>query len=187
MILSVIVVCAVSSGGLALTYAVTKDRIAEQEQAAINKALSEVVPGGEQFEAASQEALADAQAAAGETTVYDVYAAYDADGELVGWGVRVGPRGYGGPIRMVVGVDRDGKVSGVTVVSNNETPGLGTKAVGADEDARSWRAGFVGLDSAEAVGDMDTITGATKSSRGVRNGVKAAMAVYENVLAKGVE
>lgn len=187
MIITVIAVCAVSSGGLALTYAVTKDRIAEQEKAAINKALAEVVPGGQEFAPMGDDVLADAQATAGETVVYDVYEAHDAAGEPIGYGMRVGPRGYGGPIRMVVGMDRDGKVSGVIIVANNETPGLGTKAVGLDDDALEWRSQFIGATSSEAVGEMDTITGATKSSRGVRTGVQAAVAIFESVLAEGVQ
>lgn len=180
MVLSVAVVCAVSAGGLALTYAVTADRIAEQNRAAQAAALREAVPGAEEFEAVGDEVLAEAQDAAGEVPVYSVFAA-TAGGAQVGWGVEVGPRGYGGPIRMVVGLDRDGKVTGISIVAMNETPGLGTQIV----EKESFLEQFIGMESEtaeEALKNADMITGATKSSRGARHGVEAATLVYNEVL-----
>jgi len=180
MVISVTVVCAVAAAGLAGAYALTEDRIAEQQKQAEEQALKAVLPDGESFEIQPQ-LLEDAMAAAGETPVTGVYEATNADGDVVGWGVRTGPRGYGGPIQLVVGVDRDGKVIGVSIISMNETPGLGTRVVEEDWFLEQ----FVGLDSESAakdIRDLDMITGATKSSRGVRNGVEAATAVYAEVL-----
>ena len=176
MILSVVVVCAVAAAGLALTYAATKDRIAAQDREAQLKALKLSYPGVDEFESVSSDALTLAQRAAGEVPVYGVYKAIEG-GQQVGWAVIVGPRGYGGPIRMVVGLDRDGKVVGVTVVSMNETPGLGSQIV----EKASFLKQFVGLEAASAeaqIKKLDMITGATKSSRGARHGVEAAVAVY---------
>ncbi len=184
MVVSVLVVCAVAAGGLALTYAVTKDRIAEQDRLASERALQAAVPGATTFTEVSAAVLAKAQEAAGEVPVYGVFAATSASGDI-GWGIKVGPRGYGGPIVMVVGLDRDGKVVGVSIVSMNETPGLGTQIV----EKTSFLKQFVGLDSATAAQDvkkLDMITGASKSSRGARHGVEAATAIYNAVLKSGV-
>lgn len=181
MVLSVTLVCAVAAAGLAGAYALTKDRIALQEKQAEERALKAVLPDGEAFEV-QPALLEDAVAAAGDTPVSGIYEATDSDGEVVGWGVRTGPRGYGGPIQLVVGVDRDGKVTGVSIILMNETPGLGTRVVEEDWFLEQ----FAGLDSGNATKDirkLDMITGATKSSRGVRNGVEAATAVYAAVLA----
>ena len=176
MVVSVVVVCAIAAAGLALTYAVTKDRIAAQDREAQLRALRLAVPGVEEFVPASSYALSIATQAAGETPVYGVFEAME-NGQQVGWAVVVGPRGYGGPIRMVVGLDRDGKVVGVSIISMNETPGLGSQIV----ERASFLKQFVGLDSATAEADikrLDMITGATKSSRGARHGVEAAVAAY---------
>ena len=184
MVVSVLVVCAVAAGGLALTYAVTKDRIAEQDRLASEKALKAAVPGATTFVAVSSADLARAQKAAGEVPVYGVFEA-KTGADAVGWGVKVGPRGYGGPITMVVGLDRNGKVLGVSIVTMNETPGLGSQIV----ERASFLKEFVGLDSATAARDvkkLDMITGATKSSRGARHGVEAATAIYNDVLQSGV-
>ncbi len=186
----VLVTCIVASAGLAVTYAVTKDRIAEQDRLAKERSLRVVladVGAKGTFEQIKDAAvLKKAAVAAGETPVYALYRALDGSGGQIGWGVLVGPRGYGGPISMAVGVDRNGKVTGATVVSMNETPGLGTKVNTEMVKGKPWLQGFVGVDVVEGdalVAEVDTITGATKSSRGVRNGVQAAANIYAQALA----
>jgi Na+-translocating ferredoxin:NAD+ oxidoreductase RnfG subunit len=57
----------------------------------------------------------------------------------------------------------------------NETPGLGSKVV----DDKTFLPRFSGLASADEAKKVDTITGATKSSRGVRKGVEAALKALE--------
>ncbi len=183
IVVSLLVVCVVAAGGLALTYAVTKDRIAQQDQLAKEKALSAAVPGAENFETLGTAAVSTAQQAAGDVTVYGVYKGTSGQ-ETVGYGVEVGPRGYGGPIRMVVGLDRNGKVLGVSIVSMNETPGLGSQIV----ERASFLRQFIGIDAETAQADvkkLDMITGASKSSRGARNGVLAAAAIYTALLESG--
>ncbi len=66
MIVSVVVVCAVAAAGLALTYSVTKDRIAEQDRLAREKALKAAIPGAVTFEALGPAAVSTAQQAAGD-------------------------------------------------------------------------------------------------------------------------
>ncbi len=53
----------------------------------------------------------------------------DASGNTVGYTLKVLPSGYGGTIELMVGIDSaNGQVSGINVVSNSETAGLGAKA-----------------------------------------------------------
>jgi len=83
---------------------------------------------------------------------------------------------------MVIGMDRDGKVVGLSILSMNETPGLGTRVQSEEwflEQFSSLPPGYTEKD----VKELDRISGATKSSRGVRNSVVAAGAVYDEVLA----
>ncbi len=68
MIVSVVVVCAVAAGGLALTYSVTKDRIAEQDRLAREKALVASLAGADTFEPLGPAAVSTAQQAAGDVT-----------------------------------------------------------------------------------------------------------------------
>ena len=186
LIVPTVLVSMVAAAGLAGTYAITKDRIAEQDRLAQEKALKAVLPKAAGFSAVTdKDVLASATKAGGETPVVGIFEAKGASDSIDGWGVIVTPRGYGGPMRIVVGVDRNGKVTGVNVVTQSETPGLGTKAVGTDAPAIAFRDKFTGVDSSAKAAKIDTITGATKSSRGVRKGVEAALRVFEEVLAKG--
>ena len=49
-------------------------------------------------------------------------------GQLAGYGVVVSTQGFGGEIKMMVGVANNERVLGVSIISLSETPGLGTKA-----------------------------------------------------------
>lgn len=181
MVSTVLVTCVVAASALTVTYSVTRERIIEQERAAERAALKAVLADAEEF--VLEEDLVEAAAeAAGDVTVQGVYRAVDTSGGDVGWGVRVASRGYAGPVQMVVGLDRDGLVQGVSIVTHNETPGLGTKIL----TEPGWMDQFTGWDGTDidsSARGFDSIAGATKSSVAVRNGVTAAGAVFAAVLA----
>ena len=87
--------------------------------------------------------------------------------------IQVSPRGYSGPIEMLVGIDEKGNVSGIKILSHKETAGLGANIVNI-----KFLAQFKGKskkDPLEAKKDIDAITGATISSRAVCSGVKEAL------------
>ena len=185
MIVAVLVTCLVAAGGLAATYGVTAPMIAAQEQAAEEAALSSVLPGATSFKPADPTLLERAREVGKESSVLGLYRASGAAGEI-GWGLKVASRGYGGPITMVLGLDRDGKVLGLTILTMNETPGLGTRVQtepGFLEQFAALPAGF----SEKDVRGLDMISGATKSSRGVRASVEAAARIFEQVLADARE
>lgn len=90
-----------------------------------------------------------------------------------GEAVQVTVRGYSGVIEMLVGVDENGRVSGVKILSHKETPGLGANVA-----KPGFLQQFVGKspeDPIEAKKDIDAITGATISSRAVCSGVREAL------------
>lgn len=180
MILAVLVTCVVAASALTTTYGMTRELIIEQELAAERAALAEVLPDADQFRL--EEELREPADEATDVSVQGVYVALDAAGAPAGWGIRVAPRGYAGPVQMVVGLDRDGLVLGVSVVTHNETPGLGTKIL----TEPGWMDQFTGWDGADIESyaqEFDNIAGATKSAVAVRDGVMAAGAVYAEVLA----
>jgi len=181
MVSSVIVTCVVASAALAGTYQLTNERIVAQQKAAEEAAIQAVLEAAEETEPLDEQTVQRAAEAAEEGGVSAIYSAVDASGDPVGWAVRVAPRGYGGPMQMVVGVDRSGLVTGVSIITQNETPGLGTKILtepGFLEQFEGWDGAAVD----EAARSFDAISGATKSSNGVRKGVLAAGHVYADVL-----
>jgi len=90
-----------------------------------------------------------------------------------GWAVLVKPRGYGGPIEMLVGIDTQGRVTGVKILNHRETVGLGAKIV--DPKFLNQFKGKTNADALEPKKDIEAITGATISSRAVCAGVKEAL------------
>lgn len=99
-------------------------------------------------------------------------------GADAGWVVETTASGSQGPITMVVGVDTEGKVTGVSVTRHSETANIGTKVV-ADQSVLDR---FTGMDRTDGeitvnsgTNRFDGVTGATVSSRGVAAGVNAAL------------
>ncbi|MDO8880018.1 MAG: FMN-binding protein [Coriobacteriia bacterium] len=181
LVIAVLAACVTAALGLSLTYAVTAPRIAEQNRLAEERSLQAVLPDADDFEKVADAALLEAAAvAAGPTDLKDVYRASEA-GTHAGWAIKLASRGYGGPMQLVIGLDTSGSVTGVSILTMNETPGLGTKVL-----TESWfieqfvtlRAGFGDAD----VRALDSISGSTRSANGVRNGVAAAGRVYAEAL-----
>ena len=98
---------------------------------------------------------------------------------------RIFGNGYAGEIELILGVDSDGRILGVRVLSHAETPGLGDKI----EDRKSdWILGFDGrsLENTTSTqwrvkkdgGDFDQFTGATITPRGVVKAIHQGLEFY---------
>jgi electron transport complex protein RnfG len=87
-------------------------------------------------------------------------------------------RGYSSQIKLLVGIDLLGKVSGVKIIEQQETPGLGVNIT-----RQEFLRQFVGKnvnDQLEPKKDIDAITGATISTGAVCQGVKDALARFKS-------
>ncbi|MBM3323456.1 FMN-binding protein, partial [candidate division WOR-3 bacterium] len=105
-----------------------------------------------------------------------VWSGHDASGARVGIVFKTQPRGYGGPITVVVGLDTAGIITGLGVGTDmKETPGLGLKA------RENWfRDQFKGRPADQVRlkrdnGTLDAISAATITSRAVTDGVRQGM------------
>ena len=87
--------------------------------------------------------------------------------------------GFGGTITMMVGIDLEGKVTGISIISHTETAGLGSVAGDNSAKGQAFRDSFIGLSGSVSTskdgGEADTITGATITSRAICDGVNAAL------------
>ena len=159
-------ICACVSAALAGVNAITEDRIAAIQQEKTQAAIAQVLEG----EAQKMDLPADVDLG----IVRGVYASE------YGFAVEVAPNGFDGEILMMVGVDLDGKVTGISIISQTETAGLGAEAAADNAKGNAFREQFVGLSSEEILlskdgGTLDALTGATISSRAVTQGVQAAV------------
>ena len=177
-------ICLVVAALLGVVNAVTYQRID-----AINKANTEASLAAVAADSNStfeQIALTDAMAAAASTQGAKVTEAYEVKvgGDTAGYAFKVVASGSQGSIEMIVGVDSDSAVTGVSIVSNKETAGIGSKVM--DNNALPSGTGvldqFIGKSGAGTltVGKtVDAISGATVSSKGVTKGVNGALAVAD--------
>ena len=112
----------------------------------------------------------------------------DGEGNPLGMVFTTTAKSYGGEILVMTGVDMDGKVSGVELLSINDTAGLGMNATKSD-----FRSQFLGLVNGIKVminssnhdnNEITALTGATITSQAVTDAVNAALADFEKVNGK---
>lgn len=156
--------------------AVTAGPIAEQNAQKIKDSLENVMPGAEseQIDVPEGTTVTTETKNATSVTILSVYK-MTKDGADAGYCVEVGPTGFGGAVDTMVGIDSDGKVTGISVISaSSETPGLGARST--EPEFQAQFAGQVGTEVAVAKdgGSIDALTGATITSRAVSEGVVAA-------------
>ena len=175
MVTVLFLVCAVAGLAAAAANGVTEPIIAQQQAQALQQGLAEVLP-----EAASFDPVAAGELAGQGEAVLSAWRALDDGNQPVGVVVEAAPSGYGGPIRMLVGVTTDGTLRTMKILSAaNETPGLGAKVA-----EPAFQGQFTGLKAgitlvkgqAPTGNQIQAVTGATISSRAVLDGVNQALA-----------
>jgi electron transport complex protein RnfG len=168
------IVCAVCCGLLAVVNSVTKDKIAAAEAAAISESLAALPDAG------NFEEIAFTAPEMEKVTATGMYV--DDQGQVA---VLVTADGYNkSGLQVVIGLDAQGAVTGISFVSVTETPGLGTKVQTNPELLTDH---LVGLSEETAVDNVDAITGATYSSNGMKRAVKCALeafAINQEVIAQ---
>lgn len=184
--LTLAVVGALGLGGLLAMRAITAERIAEQQRASTLRALAVLLP--KEYDNDPQADRIDVVAPAwlGSEDALTVRRARN-DGRVVALLLEaVAPDGYNGDIRLLVGVDAEGRVIGVRVVEHGETPGLGDPI----EIARGpWITGFDRRSLRDPAADawrvrrdggaFDQLAGATITPRAVVGAVRRALQFVE--------
>ena len=163
-ILVLMLICLVISAALAFTNEKTAPLILQAEKAKAEAAQKEVLPKADSFTLMKLSGLPSS-----------VTAVYKADNGA-GFVLMLTAKGYGGPMKLICGIDADGQITACRTLSQTETQGLGTKTT-----EPGFRDQFVGKDS--SLSGVEAISGATISSRAYIGAIKDAFAAYE--IAKG--
>ncbi len=163
---------------------VTKDKIAEQDAENTRIAMSAVAPEGSEF--GDKMDVSDAVAAAASAQGGKIVEMYPMTngGADAGYVVKVSASGSQGTITMMVGVDANKAITGISVISHSETSGIGTKVVGnepnaAGEPVLDQFIGMSGSGSLVVGKNVIAVSGATVSTKGVTMGANAALAAVE--------
>lgn len=191
----------VLSAILGFTNELTKDRIAEQKILQKERAYAEVFPdlnGGsikntDELTAVVADSASVLGASSDNTissnnTINDILEVDDASGNMIGYVVNVtNSKGYGGEIEMAVGMNKDLEITGLSIISNSETAGLGANCT-----KEAWRSQFAGktfqitYSKTGATGDkeIDAISSSTFTTKAVVWGVNAALYVVQTGVLK---
>ena len=180
-------IAALCTALVALTYMGTAERIEANEQAWLERSLQPVL-SGVVYDSGLTESVITIPSphdlpGPDAAVVYRVYAR----GAPVAALFVVSARdGYAGPIRMLVGVDVDGVLTGVHVLEHRETPGLGDRVESGKSD---WAEQFGGRSLANPAasgwairrdgGQFDQLTGASVTPRAIVKAVRETLLYFE--------
>ena len=153
-------ICIVAAGLLAFTNAKTGPIIAQNEQQQLETALRELLPEAETFEPDEEEDKVFYRGRRGETEV-GIVAVFS-------------QTGFGGLMKLALGVNKDGEVTGFQILQHAETPGLGAKIT--EEEFICQFVGKSANDDFILGQDIQGISGATISSESVTDCVKTLAA-----------
>lgn len=173
MVLSLTLIALVAAGALGGVFLLTKEPIAQQQQAKQNSAIGSVLPDVEGRTIREPEIV----------NGYTVHEAFVAD-SLIGVAVETESNGFGGTIRLMVGFDAEGNIVNYEVLEQQETPGLGTHIVEWFKTDKNHQS-VLGLNPAATNltvnkdgGAVDAITAATISSRAFLLAIQNAFNAY---------
>lgn len=169
-IVVLVVICLITSTLLAVTNYFTAPIIKAQEQQAAYAAYFEVLPGADNF--TSVEGFA--------TT--GVEEAVKADNGT-GYAFKAVGKGFGGDVPVIVGVDMNGVITGVSFMQNSETSGFGARLWDGSADGATFAAELTGKSGSVALGSdgVNGLSGATVSSTAVVNAVNSALSCFAEV------
>ena len=174
------VIALVTSALLGLVDGVTRDKIAEIEAEKTRIAMSAVAPAGSEFTDKQEIPAAAMEAAAAQGgKVLELYGV-----KAGGCVMKISASGSQGTIVMMVGLDANNAITGISVVSHSETSGIGTKVVGnelndAGVPVLDQFIGLSGSGSLVVKKNITPITTATVSTKGITMGANAALAAAE--------
>lgn len=171
-------ITAVSTALVSFVFTITDPIIAQQKIEKDNAARTSILQGAKEFEKVEGEYAPE---------IIEVYAGKDASGDIVGYTIKTATNGYGGEVEVTTGISaKDDVLTGISIGSMSETPGLGAKAV--NESFYGQYAGKalteLKVEKNSVTGDdgILAISGATITSTAVTRGVNAAINLYNNEL-----
>lgn len=158
-------ICLVFSAALAFVNSVTAPEIAAASEVRAQEAMREILPNATGFIEIDLGEYAEIP-----KTIREAYGTEND----IGYVFIAATTGYSGEIRLICAVDNSGKIINVQTLSHTETQGIGTII-----EQESFLGQFTGADSGLA--DVDTVTGATVSTRPYIAAVRDVLYVFEAV------
>lgn len=171
------VICLIVGAAMAFTNFATAEKIEQRILEDSVNARKSVLPDADGFEKMDMEKIQTAAADAGYNSIKEAYAAKKG-GSTIGYVFLAKPSGYAGEINIMIGINTEGKVTGVEIGDNKETPGLGSKAKDQEFKGqyidKKYDVINVVKRKAQKDDEIQAISGATITSKAVSLGVQQA-------------
>jgi electron transport complex protein RnfG len=172
--LKLLLITAIATFALALTQMITEEPIRIQAEKASDEARAMVLRDAEEF--VSLEVPGD--------TYPNIIEAHEgrSGNNVIGYTFKTMSRGYGGNIIIIVGIEGNGRLSGVRIAQQTETPGLGAKVA----EARFYEQ-YSGKSAENPIDGttLSAVSGATVSSNAVTDAVNYAIEFYNKEISSG--
>lgn len=164
----IVLVCIglVASFLLAAVFQLTNPIILQREAEVRNAALKLVLPDGTSFSL-----IEDVEFIEGVT---EVYKADNGAGYVCSTNCK---SQQGGEVNMMIGVNSLNQVNGISIISHNETAGIGDKVLRED-----YLRNYYGISEVEMIDAVDAVSGATKTSNCVKDSAKAALKMVSSIV-----
>ena len=175
-------ICAIACGVLGFTNAMTEPIILVQEAEAAQLARAEVMPAADDISEKVDDATLAKINEVCDGKVEEAYIAKSGD-SVCGYTFQIKENGFGGSVTVMVGIDSDGNVTGMRVTKHSETAGLGATATTNEHFIHQYE-GHNAAENLKVVkdgGDIDSLTGATITSRAVTRAVNYACQAFLTV------
>ena len=196
-ILVFVVITVAASLSLAMVNSITKDPIARQNEKIIQDSYRSVFKEGQNFDNNKQinqlvknfpNVIKDKKYNFGENGIVidDVLVVTNDKKELIGHVVKVTTEdGYGGDITLVVGIDTNDEITGIEVLSIDETVGLGMNAKNDNfknqyyhKSVADFKITKTGKQNED---EIDALSGATITSSAFNNAINGALAINQEI------
>lgn len=184
--------------GLGFVHMITEEPIKKVQEEAKQKAYRTVFADASEFKNLDKSTLPEdlfvsvlSEAGIEKDEVSEVVAAMNGDAYAGMVVTVIAKDGYGGNIKFSVGIQKDGTVNGISILTINETAGLGMKAKEAKFQSayenKNVKEFVVTKSGAAKDGDVDAISGATITSKAVTKGVNSAIVAFDYLTKNGVK
>ena len=192
MVLVLTIVSLISAAALSFLYNKVKANIEMQEKAKIEDALKYVMPDADKFDKVENKEI-------------EYWKVIDHKGEHQGYTFIAKRQGFSSIIKVMVGIDLNGKIKGMKVIAQQETPGLGANMELVESDKYIWdifkgkktdddkgkepffleqfkelnskRLSVVKTEPDKENNEIEALTGATISSQAVVDGIEEVVKV----------
>lgn len=180
--IKLLIITAVAGLVLGWVHSITAAPIEAQAQKTKNDAMKQIITKADSFKPVDVKVSGN---------ILEVDEAKNGN-DTIGYAIKVTSKGYSGPIEMIVGISNEGKLEGIKILSQTETPGLGANAPepafsGQYKDKAIEKDLEVVKGKASASNQIEAMTGATITSKAVTKGVNEAVSFYKENLKGGVK